>query len=320
MVGSYVYNGDASVLYYENIGNAQNPSFGEPQTDPFGLNYDGSKATIPVTADLDGDGDLDVLSLFYDYDEQSEYEEWGLVYVENTGTAMAPAFATAQRQAFNLPDQLDALFLMEFGDIDNDGDLDLLAGSTYDYESYNYETPFMFYENIGDAQNPNFTTVVENPFGLVGGQGLFLWPMLGDLDGDGDLDVLHGANYDEKTEEIFWSYQENLLLMVDVDDPVVNEDAVTVFPTVSDGLYQLQLTGLTSSAPVHLSVYNELGQLMKEVQYEFASSATVDLDISTLPAGVYQLELTQAKQRWVRPRCEAVVYRKKYLVRGTWYL
>ena len=299
MVGSYNYDSGGTVTYFENTGDAQNPQFGEPVVNPFGMNFAGSSAVVPTAADLDGDGDYDVISLFYT-DAYMGYE-YGIVYVENTGTAMAPAFATAQRQAFNLPDDPGEILFLEFGDIDNDGDLDLLAGSTYDDDSYDYDIPFMFYENTGDAQNPNFSAGVENPFGLVSATSLFLIPMLGDLDNDGDLDVLHGSNYNEETYETFWSYQENLLLMVDVEDQALASNAFTVFPTVSSGEYQLQITGLTSSEPLSLNVFNELGQLVREVRYEFAPAASFELDISALPAGVYQVELKQADQRWVRP-------------------
>ncbi len=300
ILGTYSYTGESLVLYYENTGDAENPSFGEPVNNPFGLNFAGSLAVVPSTADLDGDGDLDVISLYYGYDDQAEEDEFGIVFVENTGTSTEPAFASAQRQAFNLPADPGRLLFMEFGDIDNDGDIDLLAGSNYE-DDYSYETPFRFFENTGDAENPNFAAEAENPFGLVSSSSLLLLPMLGDLDGDGDLDMLHGSNYDEKTESSFWTYQENLLITVNVDDQQLAANTFRAFPSVSDGRYQLQLTGLATSVPLQLRVFNAAGQLMHEAQYDAVSAAAFGLDISTFPAGTYQLELVQGTQRWVRP-------------------
>lgn len=297
LIGFYDYDNPAGVIYFENTGDAQNPVYGEPQTNPFNMNWAGSSAATPKAADIDDDGDLDLFSLYYEYDEQAGQEIHGFVYVENTGTATEPSFGVAQRQAFNLPMALDQVTFIDLGDIDNDGDVDLISGSTY-IDDYTYEAPYTFYENVGDAENPDFAAGVENPFNLVSNQGLFLWPMLGDLDNDGDLDVLHGAGYNPDTYETKWVYQENLLLTVDVDDLQTANDDLRVFPTVSTGLYQLEITNSGSSAQVSLNVYNEAGQLIKQSMHDRMEVENMNLDLSAYPSGTYYLEARQGSARW----------------------
>ena len=81
------------------------------------------------------------------------------IFFENTGTASSPTL----------------------GDIDNDGDLDVLVG--------NYDGDMVFFENTGTASSPNFGSPQTNPFGL---QAVVFYssPTLADIDNDGDLDAL----------------------------------------------------------------------------------------------------------------------------------
>jgi hypothetical protein len=70
-----------------------------------------------------------------------------------------------------------------FGDLDGDGDLDLLLGRKDGRLSY--------FENTGTALLPAFDSPVTDPFGLadVGDDAA---PRLVDIDGDGDLDAFVG--------------------------------------------------------------------------------------------------------------------------------
>src|SRR6185295_2833939 len=142
---------------------------------PFGLAAVGSYSA-PTLADLDGDGDLDAL-----VGESSG----NAVFFENTGTASAPAFAAPMTNPFGLAD-VGSYNAPALGDVDGDGDLDALVGE----DSGNA----VFFENTGTASAPAFAAPMTNPFGLadVGSYGA---PALGDVDGDGDLDVLVGESY-----------------------------------------------------------------------------------------------------------------------------
>jgi hypothetical protein len=180
---TYIYGG--SLYYFENIGTPSLANFADPIENPFGLT---SIGWVPFAtfADLDDDGDFDILigSSVYDY-AQYTYATGSLNYFENIGSPVLANFATPVENPFGLS-TVDFLPCPALGDIDLDGDMDLLVGQYYG--------TFQYFENIGSASDPDFDMGVENPYGLVSVyENAF--PIFGDLDGDGDLDLLSGEYY-----------------------------------------------------------------------------------------------------------------------------
>ncbi|KAH8067289.1 calcium ion binding protein [Aureococcus anophagefferens] len=180
---------DGGLSYYENVGSAASPTYAGRRRDanPFdgidvGTDSAGRGFSTPALVDLDGDGDLDLVL---------GEEEGVLNYYENVGSATSPTYAVVSGDA-NPFDGIDvgSYSAPAFSDLDGDSDLDLVVGR--DAGVLNY------YENVGSAASPSYVAVTgnENPFDGIDVSGL--WdssaPALDDIDGDGDLDLIVGAN------------------------------------------------------------------------------------------------------------------------------
>lgn len=126
-------------------------------------------------ADLDGDGDLDVLGGGF-FDELSWWENDGL---------SPPGFGS--RKVIDAT--FDAVRSVYAADLDGDGDLDVLGADSSDND-------IAWWENNG-ASPPSFGSrnVIDGSFGFP------LSVSAADLDGDGDLDVLAAASSDD---DIAW--------------------------------------------------------------------------------------------------------------------
>ncbi len=134
---------------------------------------------IPALGDIDADGDLDLVA----------GDNYGapLRFYENTGSAILGAFIqrTGGANPFNGASASRAAPTL--GDLDGDGDLDLVVGE--------FLGIFHYFQNTGNARTPLFVerTGTANPFnGLAVGAGSFATVTLGDVDHDGDLDLMAG--------------------------------------------------------------------------------------------------------------------------------
>lgn len=153
------------------------------QVNPFGIVPVPNSYSSPALADLDNDGDLDLLTgdlygSFY--------------YQQNNGTATNPVFNAPQTNPFGLTSVGTYTYYSAptFVDLDNDGDLDVI--------STEYYGDIKYYQNIGTASSPSFTTPVTNPFSLTNiGSSTLSHPTFADIDNDGDLDMMVGNSYGE---------------------------------------------------------------------------------------------------------------------------
>ncbi|HIA99799.1 MAG TPA: VCBS repeat-containing protein, partial [Gemmatimonadetes bacterium] len=156
---------DDKIAWYENDG-AADPSF---TARTITTSADGAKSVF--AADVDGDGDIDVLSASIHDDK--------VVWYENDGAA-DPAFT-----ASTITSSADGASSVYAADVDRDGDIDVLSASSYDDK-------IAWYENNG-AADPSFTahTITTSADGAAS-------VFAADLDSDGDIDVLSASLLDDK--------------------------------------------------------------------------------------------------------------------------
>ncbi len=158
----------ATITRFENVGTPTAPAFRQREQ----LDVLGEYHWAPAVADLDGDGLDDLLLGTW----RDRLEWW-----RNTGTRAAPAWTRVDTAIVTITRGSNTVPTL--GDLDGDGDLDLLIGEA--------SGQINFYRNTGSATAPHFELVSDNFDGIDVGRRSA--PLLTDLDGDGVLELLIGA-------------------------------------------------------------------------------------------------------------------------------
>ncbi|MEM1325596.1 MAG: VCBS repeat-containing protein [Bacteroidota bacterium] len=208
------FNG--AILYYQNDGSGNYTQVTGTANPLDGIDV-GSYST-PQLVDVDGDGDLDLISgelygaiLYYQNDGSGNY-------VQQTGTA-------------NPFDGINVGYLStpQLVDVDGDSDLDLISGEYYGAIRY--------YQNDGSG-NYMPQTGTANPFDGID-VGNNSKPRLVDVDGDSDLDLIIGERFDA----ILYYQNTDLSVSASTAACVSNEGEVelTVASTEEEGPYNIYL-------------------------------------------------------------------------------
>jgi hypothetical protein len=248
-----------TMSYYENTGTASAPTFEAPSSMPFGLSTTYGIA-IPTFADLDGDGDMDLLV-------SESYAN--MQYFENIGTAEAPSFDLPQQNPFGLAAGY-GISSPEFGDFDNDGDQDIVVGVYYG--------DFEYYLNTGSASNPNFFGPATNPFGLTQTYE-FAFPASADLDGDGDLDLLVCEAYGT------FQYFENV-------DPTTSIEEIAIQGKIFPNPFADVVNFDFDIEVLNVEVLNLAGQVILSIE-----NPGFSVDVSALPQGSYIVKCRHKNQQ-----------------------
>ena len=227
---------DDKIAWYENTDGQG--SFGSQQI--ISVNVDGAR---PVHAtDIDGDGDMDVLSASF-YDDE-------IAWYENTDGQ--GSFSSQQIITTNA----DGPYWVHATDIDGDGDMDVLSASYIDDK-------IAWHENT-DGQGSFGSQQI-----ITANTDTATYVYATDIDGDGDMDVLSASYADGK---IAW--YENLTPLA------VNQNTLisfSIYPIPTSGILTVKL----KTAIAQIEIYNKLGQLLVSRSNENM------IDISTLSQGLY---------------------------------
>ena len=284
------------LTFYEN--KQQGKSFATPKfseiagtASPLGsvdvdLHETGAAYSAPALLDLEGDGDLDVvvghrITSLDGVGELSTAElrtladTDTLIFYENIGSAEAPEFVqrTGSGSPFGFVDAR-GYSAAAFGDMDRDGDVDLVLGE---------EGSLLYYENAGSPVTAFLARQAwANPLSpdiLATGdsrrfEGLtYINPAFGDLDDDGDLDLIvsadSGTYYYENTGTAAFPIFN--LTKGFFDDVVVDVGAPALVDLDDDGDLDL-VVGNCTTPPVRTSGGSCYTYMTHEVMCDVTSS------------------------------------------------
>ncbi|MFI5236676.1 MAG: FlgD immunoglobulin-like domain containing protein [Ignavibacteriales bacterium] len=217
-----------SLMYYENNGTPQsaNHSF---ITEDFLKTLDVGNNSVPEFVDIDGDTDLDL------FIGSLKNPTGSIHFLENTGSISDPEYSYFDSLFFNI--EIDLSVSSSFGDLDNDGDYDLIIGK--------FDGKLEIFFNTGTVQSPSFLSgnPLLNNLGVEIDIGSSAFPFLIDADGDLDLDLIIGAfngrfNFYENTgnsSSFQFTLNSNYFAGLDVGD----NSTPFFFDYSEDGIYDL---------------------------------------------------------------------------------
>ena len=319
-----------SLEFYKNKGTNEDPDFLPPVSYPFGI-PNSADINLLSFVDIDNDGDQDLFSSSFCQANNK------FVFIRNEDSGSGPDFggSPVEYNPFGLDPGDVIIPTLSFGDVNGDEKIDaIINGRT--------SQKFLYLENNGTKEDPQFNPWQENPFNLEIGETAYgpvfslledwdcdgdldivnsIWQFdinsylfvayyfenkyeelettsfapaqllpdsihfitKGDMDGDGDMDVMSNNNY-------FRNVTENDCVVGAREVPFFN--VLNVYPNpVTDNLI-LKFQTHPPFQDVNLSILDALGRPVWEDQTDLLGNETTrQLDVSTLPNGLYTLRL-----------------------------
>lgn len=181
-----------NVLYYKNIGPKENAKFEFVNDDLFvGDMFDTGSFAAPTFCDYNQDGLIDLVVGTYGRYNPSGNPLSRLLLYKNIGTLESPKFELEDDDYLGLLEYTSQYYLYSpaFGDLDSDGDEDLLVGTN--------NGRIIYFENQAGKGSPyDFKTPVFNYLSIDVGDNVT--PALADLNRDGLMDIVLGEKNQNK--------------------------------------------------------------------------------------------------------------------------
>ncbi len=270
---------DHSVWQYKDVNIAGPPLF-RLQSKSFlqGGMIDVGTSSYPVVCDVDQDGLTDIMVGNFGYHDSSYYVSGflhsvfrsRLMWLRNDGTPSSPHFVVADTNFAGIASMNLTMAYPAFGDLDGDGDLDMLLG--------NSNGKLYYFENQAGAGNPlSFAPPVPDYQGIDAGDAST--PQIWDLDNDGVLDLiignkkgtLHYYHNTGTTQNPVFQYITDSLGKVDVRDAFMSWEGYSVpcfFKTAGD-TSRLFLGSLKGGLSYYKGIDGNLADTFTEVSQDY---------------------------------------------------
>lgn len=187
--GANEIDDDEGVWMYLNENENDLPSFTFVETNWMqNTMIEHGRGAHPIIVDVNGDGLPDLIVANDEYYNGLGDKPSQLAYYENIGSATSPAFNLVNNNLADIPAvQLENIH-PAFGDLDGDGDLDMILGEEQGIMHY-------FENNAGLGQVMDLQLsipAIMDAAGTTIDVGQYSTPQLFDIDGDGLIDLLTG--------------------------------------------------------------------------------------------------------------------------------
>jgi len=316
----------SALRFFENTGSSTAANFSSSIVSPFGISSENPYINFLDFADMDSDGDLDLVK-----GGEVDINTYiaGFSYQENIGTAAVPDFDTAIIDPFGLEEVEGVYFLYpEVADIDDDGDLDIFTGIYYST---------LFFENLGLAPTSAdaevfFIPDIDNPFNQddfefmdqngdtfdavkivstvsVGMLQFNSIPVnVGQVIPIADINALtftplpgdEGLAYDSFVFQVAddqGAFSDDYTMTINVDSELsarnfILNASIEISPNPSDDLILLNLEAATILSQVQFNLMDNTGRILIQQEATMASNQIQEkFDISQLAAGSYFIQI-----------------------------
>jgi len=235
---------------------------------------------LPSNIDVDNDGKKDILVSPYDANPLLTESKKSIWFYKNTGTLSEPVFEFQKKNFFQdmMIEVGTGAYPVFYNLYGGTGIKDLFV-SNYGYRDTSYyENGFLYstfisniahYANQGTALNPEFVLQTEDFAGIASMQLKAVYPTFGDVDGDGDTDMIIGE--DNGTLHFF----ENI---AGSGNPITFNAPVSNYQGIDVGRYSTpQLLDLNKDSLIDLVIGNRIGRL-----YYYQNTGSVNNPLFTL--------------------------------------